>query len=42
MSSYIEKSKNTVKKIINDVKLLSKDGEKSVRFAFVAYRDHPP
>lgn len=42
MSSYIEKSKTTCKKIIADVLKLPSTGPRSVRFAFVAYRDHPP
>jgi hypothetical protein len=40
MSSYIEKSKATCKKVISDVKALS--ASKNVRFGFVAYKDHPP
>ena len=43
MSSYIERSKTTVKKIISDILSLGKEGgERTVKFAFVAYRDHPP
>jgi len=43
MGSYIESSKETVKKIVNTAVKLSKPGCKiSVGFGFVAYRDHPP
>ncbi len=42
MSSYIERSKIAVAKIINDVKALSKGDDRSVKFGFVAYKDHPP
>jgi len=40
MHHYIENSKETIKKIVNTARGLSR--EIDVRFAFVAYRDHPP
>jgi hypothetical protein len=42
MQSYIEKSITTIKQIIDDVKSINSDIERSLRFGFVAYRDHPP
>lgn len=44
MGSYINQSKETVKKIIADVmKVANSDGvTRTIKFAFVAYRDHPP
>jgi hypothetical protein len=45
MSSYIEGTKQTIKNIMNDAKLSLEKLEKSedlLRFAIVAYRDHPP
>ncbi len=42
MGSYIEKSKDSVRKVITSVKGTKSGAERSVRFAFVAYRDHPP
>lgn len=38
MGSYIEKSKDTIKRIIKDVSI----GSRSVKFGYVGYRDHPP
>jgi len=38
MSSYIEKSKSTVTKLMN----LFSIGGRSLKFGFVAYKDHPP
>lgn len=40
MGSYIGPSKTTINKIINLA--LAGSSEKSIRFGFVAYRDHPP
>jgi hypothetical protein len=42
MGPYIENSKKAVIKIINDVKALGKGDNRSVKFGFVAYKDHPP
>ena len=42
MSSYIEKSKNTIKRILKTVKKSEKGEIRDLRFGFVAYRDHPP
>jgi hypothetical protein len=42
MSSYIEKSKDAVRKIIKDINALPSSGERSIKFGFVAYKDHPP
>jgi hypothetical protein len=38
MGGYIEKSKTTIKKIVQT----AKESKRSVKFGFVAYRDHPP
>lgn len=42
MACYLEKSKDTIKTIIKRIK--EKVGEEgvSLKFGFVAYRDHPP
>jgi hypothetical protein len=42
MSSYIEKSKDAVRKIIKDIDALPSSGDRSIKFGFVAYKDHPP
>lgn len=42
MSSYIEKSKSTVKKIIADVMKEGSSEGRTIKFGFVAYKDHPP
>ena len=42
MSSYIEKSKDAVRKIIKDINALPSSGDRSIKFGFVAYKDHPP
>ena len=43
MGTYIEKSKDAVRKIIKDVNgLPSSTGTKNIQFGFVAYKDHPP
>jgi hypothetical protein len=42
MSSYIEKSKDAVRKIIKDINALPSSGDRSLKFGFVAYKDHPP
>ena len=42
MSSYIEKSKSTIKRILKTVKKSEKGEIRDLRFGFVAYRDHPP
>lgn len=41
MSSYIEASKKTVKRIMTVFKNMM-DDESRIKFAFIAYRDHPP
>jgi len=45
MGSYINRAKTTIEKIMN--KLLSPEGGtdttgRTIKFAFVGYRDHPP
>ncbi|EAS06505.1 von willebrand factor type A domain protein (macronuclear) [Tetrahymena thermophila SB210] len=42
MNEYLEKTKDTVNKIVEQVKEKSKGESVSVRFGIVAYRDHPP
>jgi len=42
MGAYLEKSKETVKTIIRRIKERVDKTEISVKFGFVAYRDHPP
>ena len=42
MDDYLEKSKDAVSRIVEQVKEKSKGESVSVRFGVVAYRDHPP
>jgi len=42
MDEYLQKTKETVSKIVEKVKEQSKGESVSVRFGVVAYRDHPP
>ena len=42
MGFYIIKSKETIKSLIQKIKALPTKTEKDVKFAFGAYRDHPP
>jgi hypothetical protein len=42
MSNYIKKSKDAVRKIIKDINDLPSSEKRSIKFGFVAYRDHPP
>jgi hypothetical protein len=42
MSSYIEKSKDAVRKIIKAINSLPSSGDRNLKFGFVAYKDHPP
>ena len=40
MGSYIEKSKSICNKILNKIKSLPNHELRTLKFAFVAYRDH--
>lgn len=42
MEEYLEMTKLAVQKLINQIKERTNVNEVSVRFGFVAYRDHPP
>jgi hypothetical protein len=42
MGSYLEKSKETVKTIMKNIRARVAESEISIKFGFVAYRDHPP
>jgi hypothetical protein len=42
MDEYLLKTTDTVNTLISRIKEKSKEHDISVRFGFVAYRDHPP
>lgn len=42
MDAYLEKTKDTVLLLVKNIREKTKKNDISVKFAFVAYRDHPP
>ncbi len=42
MDPYIEKSKDTCKKIMSDILKLPSAEARTIKFGFFGYRDHPP